>query len=111
MKIFLLFTYMLVLQNALVLAQKRPLPDGGNMVISNNYVCNNTENYIPRQPQFLPIKKIRLVLHIFAKADGSGNLQNTPEHKEFIGRIMNHLNWFYRETEPLNPATKAYTHI
>jgi hypothetical protein len=73
--------------------------------------CDLPGNYIPDTLGYTPLKRVRLVLHIFAKADSSGNFRNLPEDRDFIQRILNHMDWYYRETEPLRNPAPAYYHI
>ncbi|MGZ5245197.1 MAG: hypothetical protein ACXWD4_14855 [Bacteroidia bacterium] len=107
MKHFLRLLYMapLLFFSNLLLAQEETIQ------VHGDYICNHAEAYIPDLPQYSPIKRLRLVVHVFGKDDGSGNLQNTPEQVAFIGSILNHVNWFYTEPELQKPASPKYWQI
>ncbi|RYD81711.1 MAG: hypothetical protein EOP53_05670 [Sphingobacteriales bacterium] len=111
MKYFFAITYMLLLANASLTAQNRTVPGSTPFVISPNAICNNTENYIPYNPKYTPVKRIRLAIHIFGKDDGSGNLQNTPEHLDYIQKVFNHVAWFYNNLDTMRPASPLYSYI
>lgn len=106
MKYFLSLLYMALLAAGNVL-----LAQDVTIQYNENRNCSDPYTYIPHQPQYTPIKRLRLVVHVFGKDDGSGNLQNTPEQVEFIGKIFNHVNWFYTEPELMKPASPLYKHI
>lgn len=71
--------------------------------------CELASNHVPDTLGYTPLKRVRLVLHIFAKADSSGNFRDTPEDREFIQQVVNHANWPYTDPEPMkNPAPEYY---
>lgn len=53
----------------------------------------------------VPVKKIRLVYHVFQKDDGSDNIQDDPAGQAFIGEIHNRLSGY----RTLDPVTLGYT--
>ncbi len=65
--------------------------------------CANYEGYIPYIPELMPLKRIRIVIHVFQRDDGSGNFQNTPEDLAFIGKILNHTNGILNTLDTMRP--------
>lgn len=50
------------------------------------------------------IKTVHLAIHVWQRADGSGNLRDTPETRERMSKVMEWLNNFYaKNPEPQNP--------
>ncbi len=66
-------------------------------------LCKDYAGYVPYKPEYMPVKRVRLVLHFFQKNDGSGNLQNIPAHREFINRIINHMNSEFITSQEMKP--------
>ena len=50
--------------------------------------CDNYEGYIPYKKELMPLQRVRVVIHIFQKDDGSGNLHNTTKELEFISMMV-----------------------
>jgi hypothetical protein len=65
--------------------------------------CDSYEGYIPYNPALMPIKKVRLSLHVIQRDNGTGNLQDTPADREFLARILNHCNGIYSEADTIKP--------
>lgn len=65
----------------------------------NQHDPKDIPNYIPWNQDEVPLKRVRLVFHIFAKDDGSGNLTLSPKHRDYLNLIMNHAEARYREPE------------
>ncbi len=66
------------------------------------------ENYVPRDRRFFPIVRLKLVVHILQKTDGSNNFQNIPEHIEAIERVLFHAYSIYENLKPLNLGKSEY---
>lgn len=109
MRYFLLYVWVLLMCSTALPAQQFKLGERTNSINS----CDKLESYIPYQADYTPIRRVRLIVHIFQKDDGSGNLPNTPEVKEYLQRVFNHMQWFYSQTEYMNPypADKKYDQI
>ncbi len=54
--------------------------------------CNLTSNYSPVVQAHYPIKKIRVMLHVLQKGNGTGNFQNTTSDLFNLNQIIVHLN-------------------
>lgn len=61
----------------------------------------------------MPIKRVRLVIHIFQKDDGSGNIPDDSNGRSFLTSIYNHFSWFYIQPDTMkpHPADKPYTPV
>lgn len=98
------FNYNVQAQKAKKSYQPKPRPEN---------MCKEIEGYIPYDPLLMPVKRIRLVFHVIQKDDGSGNLQNIPEHMVFFDKVLNHANGMYINVDSLKPQPegKNLTHI
>lgn len=56
-------------------------------VLPENPCCSDPKNYIPDEPAFAPLMRVRVCLHIFQQADGTGNF--TEKDYNFIYRVFN----------------------
>ena len=65
--------------------------------------CNNFAGYIPYVPELMPLKRIRVVIHVFQRDDGSGNFENTPEDIAFIKKILYHTNGVFFNLDTMRP--------
>jgi hypothetical protein len=71
-----------------------------NKYSSYQYNVNNT-----------PIKNIRIIIHIFNKSDGSGNLPNTTVSREWINSVVFQMNSIWSNVQPMNvPGTNPSNH-
>ncbi|MDQ3073045.1 MAG: hypothetical protein M3Q97_07275 [Bacteroidota bacterium] len=61
----------------------------------------------------MPVKRVRLVIHTFAKDDGTEGFTDSSVHKEFINSVINHMRWFYHDIQKMEPypAGKSFRHI
>ena len=71
--------------------------------------CKDDKGYIPYQPDYMPVKRVRLVFHFFQKEDGSGNLRDVPAQRRYIASIVNHFSGMYKSTEPMRPVANGKT--
>lgn len=65
-------------------------------------------NYVPDDVRFYPVARLKLVVHVLQKKDGSNNFQDTEEHIEAIFRILNHANHLYTHLKPLKLGNTKY---
>lgn len=70
--------------------------------------CSTSIGYAPVHPAEVPIKKIRLALHVFQKDDGADNFQDTPEHREYLRLVIAAANKRFRALGRLNMGTSPY---
>lgn len=68
--------------------------------------ANNYLGYIPYISEYMPIKRVRIVLHILQRDDASGNFQENPQDLAFINRILNHTNGILKDLDSVRPNTK-----
>ena len=66
------------------------------------------EDYVPRDIRFYPVVRIKIVVHILQKSDGTNNFQNTIEHKEAIKRILFHAYSIFCNLKPLKLGNSEY---
>jgi len=59
------------------------------------------ENYVPEDARFYPVARLKLVVHILQKSDGSNNFQNTEEHLQAIERVLFHAHDIFVNLKPL----------
>ncbi len=70
--------------------------------------CEISSNYIPTIPEHNPIKKVRLILHIFQKNDGSGNFQQTEKDISWIrSQIFREVNSIMANLPPMKLETNS----
>ncbi|MCS6905880.1 MAG: hypothetical protein RML72_12690 [Bacteroidia bacterium] len=69
--------------------------------------CQDTQNYVPDNPLYTPLFRVRLVLHIFQKDDGSGNFKSTPADLKFINWIIEQVNDKYRNLDTFRLPTSS----
>lgn len=72
----------------------------------DNAWSGKTESYIPYDTAYWPVKRVRIVLHVFSRDDGSGGFANVPADRDFINKIVNYSEYFYKDTEPLKIMDK-----
>lgn len=78
-----------------------------NMQPTKDAGCSNYRDYIPYQPDYTPVKRIRLVVHSFAKADNTGNFTGrTWAEQDFYNRMFHHMACHYQFPEKLNPIAE-----
>ncbi|MCX6352144.1 MAG: M12 family metallo-peptidase [Bacteroidetes bacterium] len=69
-------------------------------------LCNNYQGYIPYPQLHMPIKKIRLAVHVIQKGDGTGNFrQDSAKELKFFAAVLNHANGAYINVDTLHPYT------
>lgn len=70
--------------------------------------CNNFMQYAPIVPQYMPIKTVRLVMHVFQKDDGTRNFQDTPADRAILQSAITSINGFFSNVESLsNPVSNC----
>lgn len=69
--------------------------------------CADRENYSPANPDYIPIKYVRLALHIFQKEDGPEE-NFTDDDLDIIHDIFDGVNEVYANLDPVDPGTSAY---
>jgi hypothetical protein len=100
-KLFFLGLITLLSGFSIILAQ--------GLAVKKNKSCQETQAYIPEDPFYTPLFRVRLVLHIFQKDDGTGNFTNTPQDLEFLDWMMTQVNAKYRQLDrPRLPTLSAY---
>lgn len=74
-----------------------------NITYSNE--CDSSINYAPVIKEHVPIKRIRLVIHVFQKSDISNpqNFQNNTTDKNILKDIINRVNTTYSDLAIMNP--------
>ncbi|MDZ4840497.1 MAG: M12 family metallo-peptidase [Bacteroidota bacterium] len=65
----------------------------------------DARNYIPYDSNQYPVKHIRIAIHLFQCADGTGNFGKDAWSRDVIGRILNHSNGKFRNVELLYPVS------
>jgi hypothetical protein len=63
-------------------------------------VCDQSDNYIPWDPAFTPVVRVRICFHIFQDDNGENGLQeNNPDHRAFFARMLHDFNKTFRHPE------------
>jgi|GEM_PF-3303167 len=68
--------------------------------------CADRENYSPINSDYIPIKYVRVALHVMQKEDGSGNF--TSSDLSIIYEIFDYVNDIYADLDAVSPGTSAY---
>lgn len=78
-------------------------------LLAGSTACGIYTNYSPNNPLTMPIKTLRLAIHIMQKTDGTGNLENIPAHLAFLDEIENKANIRYANLGIPNMGTSIHT--
>ncbi len=72
--------------------------------------CQNFqwENYVPTDTRFYPVARLKIVIHVLQKSDGTNNFQNNEEHKEAILKIVFHAHSLFANLKPLKIGKTNY---
>ncbi len=69
----------------------------------------NKENYIPYPNSSNDyIKTVHIAIHIWQRADGSGNLQDTPETRARLHKVVEWMNILYEKNYELSIPSLSY---
>jgi hypothetical protein len=66
------------------------------------------ENFVPSDTRFYPVARLKIVIHVLQKSDGSNNFQDTEEHKEAILKIFFHAHSLFSNLKPLKIGQSQY---
>jgi len=55
----------------------------------------------------VPVKHIRIIYHVFQKDDGSENIPDSPDGRDFIEGMHDHANFILRNLDPMTHATTS----
>lgn len=61
--------------------------------------CLNEENYTPIEGNWVPIKYVRIAIHVFQRTDGSGNFQDNPSDRAYIESVVDDINEVFADIE------------
>lgn len=70
--------------------------------------CSDRENYSPEIADYIPIKKIRVALHIFQKEDEENKENFDADDLDVIYEIFDYVNAVYANLDPVSPGTSIY---
>lgn len=70
--------------------------------------CDSIMNYSPLNPEYTPVKYVRITLHVFQKTDGTGNFPDTPESRNWLlNRFVGSTNSRMANLHPMNLASPS----
>lgn len=60
------------------------------------------QDFVPRDKRFFPVMRLKIIIHVFQKNDGSNNFQaDNPEHLQAIMNLFIHANHTFTYLQPM----------
>lgn len=102
--IMLTLWMMLIPQGNGLWAQERKKPVKRTVVKTSPALVALPDPYIPFNQKTVPLKYIRVAIHVFGHSSGEGSFRDLPADRAFLENTISKLNGLLSDMPPLEPA-------